>query len=339
VTGYLQRLASSALNPAKTIYPLLGSVYAAPRYLRRVESFPLEEDSISIQLLEPSPAAYPRAEPRFSARAEAADPVPKTLLPQESPFTPATKVHNEQHLASETEPVILSRDVNLPLEAAEFAPLFPSAATTTSAVADSSDETPVSPKAQPNYDNSAKPVERPATKDDKNRHADPAPSRPEDIPSSRVPSALAQGLNVDTAQSENAGGVFLKTLAARPVQATVVSPMVSFSIDEGRPPGRKQADQGQGREQLEEPYQPLLANSTLPTILPGSPPAGRRALALPTEQYRGNRGQPPQDEIQIHIGRIEVIAVPPAPLRPPARSAPTSVSLDDYLKRRDRRGT
>jgi hypothetical protein len=43
------------------------------------------------------------------------------------------------------------------------------------------------------------------------------------------------------------------------------------------------------------------------------------------------------EEIQIHIGRIEVIAVPP----PSARSAatPTSrfTSLDDYLKRRDGR--
>jgi len=44
------------------------------------------------------------------------------------------------------------------------------------------------------------------------------------------------------------------------------------------------------------------------------------------------------DEVQIHIGRIEVTAVPPAPARvspaAPQRRAP---SLDDYLKSRDSR--
>jgi hypothetical protein len=39
------------------------------------------------------------------------------------------------------------------------------------------------------------------------------------------------------------------------------------------------------------------------------------------------------DEIQIHIGRIEVTAVPPPVSRPPARPARKSLSLDEYLKR------
>ena len=46
----------------------------------------------------------------------------------------------------------------------------------------------------------------------------------------------------------------------------------------------------------------------------------------------GSRGS---EEIQIHIGRVEVIAVPPTPPRPlPQRR---TESLDEYLRRHDRR--
>ena len=46
---------------------------------------------------------------------------------------------------------------------------------------------------------------------------------------------------------------------------------------------------------------------------------------------------PHTDDIQIHIGRVEVIAVPPAEPRrtpPPARKG---LSLDEYLSRRNGR--
>jgi hypothetical protein len=43
------------------------------------------------------------------------------------------------------------------------------------------------------------------------------------------------------------------------------------------------------------------------------------------------------EEIQIHIGRIEVIAAPPPPARAAAAPARRFTSLDDYLKRRDGR--
>jgi hypothetical protein len=43
------------------------------------------------------------------------------------------------------------------------------------------------------------------------------------------------------------------------------------------------------------------------------------------------------DDIQIHIGRVEVIAVPPAAPRSAAVPPRKAMSLDEYLKRRDRR--
>lgn len=42
------------------------------------------------------------------------------------------------------------------------------------------------------------------------------------------------------------------------------------------------------------------------------------------------------EDIQIHIGRIEVLAVPQAPVAT-AKTSPKTSSLDEYLKRRDRR--
>jgi len=46
----------------------------------------------------------------------------------------------------------------------------------------------------------------------------------------------------------------------------------------------------------------------------------------------------PADEIQIHIGRIEITAVPPASApRPAVRTSPRGVSLDEYLQRGNER--
>jgi hypothetical protein len=45
------------------------------------------------------------------------------------------------------------------------------------------------------------------------------------------------------------------------------------------------------------------------------------------------------DEIQIHIGRIEVTAVQPAPAPAAAKPQRNVPSLDEYLRRRDRRAS
>ena len=55
------------------------------------------------------------------------------------------------------------------------------------------------------------------------------------------------------------------------------------------------------------------------------------------ERDRGE-GSRTSNEVQIHIGRIEVIAVPPpAPQRAAAATERRGESLDDYLRRKDRR--
>jgi hypothetical protein len=44
-----------------------------------------------------------------------------------------------------------------------------------------------------------------------------------------------------------------------------------------------------------------------------------------------------QDDVQIHIGRIEVTAVQQAPARMPSKTPRKAQNLDEYLKHRDRR--
>jgi hypothetical protein len=60
------------------------------------------------------------------------------------------------------------------------------------------------------------------------------------------------------------------------------------------------------------------------------------ARPIPREKpiVRGGKAPEP-DEIQIHIGRIEVIAVQPPAQAQPKKARAESLTLDDYLRRRD----
>jgi hypothetical protein len=90
-------------------------------------------------------------------------------------------------------------------------------------------------------------------------------------------------------------------------------------------------------------YSPLVPEAVGGTASPGNFCALPNTVASATgKNQRDVSRQKPSaqepDEIQIHIGRIEVTAVPPAPARPEAKPAARSVSLAEYLKRRDGRG-
>ncbi len=80
-------------------------------------------------------------------------------------------------------------------------------------------------------------------------------------------------------------------------------------------------------------------------LMPASPPrsaspvtsATRRAEATDHERNVARHPRPPPreaDDIQIHIGRIEVTAAAAAPAPPAAAARRKSPSLDEYLKRR-----
>lgn len=86
------------------------------------------------------------------------------------------------------------------------------------------------------------------------------------------------------------------------------------------------------------PPQRSEAHSTKPETpqFPADAPSMREASANVTAEGRPTRAKREPDEIQIHIGRIEVTAV-----QPPTPRAPTppdrAISLDAYLERRNGR--
>lgn len=89
------------------------------------------------------------------------------------------------------------------------------------------------------------------------------------------------------------------------------------------------------------PYQTLLAptQQPAPRLHPHEPVAASAMRASRAEAAR--RSQPAQhepDEVHIHIGRIEVAAVPQQAARPAAASARRSINLSDYLARNGRSG-
>lgn len=88
-------------------------------------------------------------------------------------------------------------------------------------------------------------------------------------------------------------------------------------------------------------YAPLLTASIVPRTSETSVALMDRAV-LPSVSpgpmiyaTRSERTEP--DEIQIHIGRIEVTAVPQTLPSAPARAARKAPSLEEYLRRRDER--
>ena len=58
-----------------------------------------------------------------------------------------------------------------------------------------------------------------------------------------------------------------------------------------------------------------------------------RNISEPDLSRHVAESKPEPDEIQIHIGRIEVTVVPPVPVRPVASQVRKSLKLDEYLRR------
>ena len=101
---------------------------------------------------------------------------------------------------------------------------------------------------------------------------------------------------------------------------------------QGRPAIRKQVYAPLVREGLRTAEERAFQNPR--------PSASDRRRTEPVRPAARPAARPEREgeEIQIHIGRIEVTAVPPAPPRPAAQPVRKSLRLDEYLRRGRARG-
>jgi hypothetical protein len=259
MTGYLQRMADSALRPGHAIRPMSGSLFA-PADSAAASETPAPEDNV-LSSAQPAPMPQP------SAVAPSSAPTVRSVPSTSGRSAPST---SDDHAA---EP---------------YVPLVARAPETASEIA---------PPAMAQRASNPLPTQRPS-------NSLPAP-----------PSAAADN---------DASGSRSMLLAA---EAT---------------PSPRQAQSPADIVETERPAHPVSAITRLPrpADLRAEPGA---AVALGPAQSRGRfhdaqSASPQGDDIQIHIGRIEVTAVRPAAAPQPAgktrRAAP---SLDEYLRRRDGR--
>jgi hypothetical protein len=269
MTGYLQRMADSALRPGRAIRPMLGSLFAPADSAAASETPALEDNVLSAAVVQPAPMRQPSAEAPPSA------PLVRSA--------PSTSVHSAPSMSIRSTP-----SASDDRSAAPYVPLVAHAPETASEIA------------QPAM------AQRASNPLPTQRTSDPLPAPPAAAADSDEPGIRPMRLAAEAAPS--------------PRQAQSPADIV---------------------ETL-RPAHPVSAITRLP------PPADLRAepgaaVAFSPAQSRGRfhdaqAAAPQGDDIQIHIGRIEVTAVRPAPAPQPAgkirRLAP---SLDEYLRRQDGR--
>jgi hypothetical protein len=100
-------------------------------------------------------------------------------------------------------------------------------------------------------------------------------------------------------------------------------------VGEAAPPSHDHAPSAKPSSQ---PYRPLRPGDAEAQAIKASDP-GRQPQTAQPARHSGAQA----DDIQIHIGRIEVLAVPQAAPRPATIAARKGQSLDEYLSRRNGR--
>jgi len=397
MSGYLQRLASSAMNPRESMHPMLVSVFSPPTYRRTPESFQTEDTVPSVNWPESPVTPQPEEDAPSRIRPEFAAPAPAERIlrgagPETGPSTSNVPPFETLTSASEragkkdfAEPV--------PEEKTSFKLLVNKGQQVKSAAV---------PSVRMNY--KAGGLDEPNTEvvtPGRDAASIFQSAGPEPVPSVSITPPFATAEKKVRAEPVPEERISFKPLVNKGPQAEkAAGPPITMNyeaggLDEPNPepvtPGRDavRASQNAGREPLlsvtsdsaearqtesAEPvskggmpyhtlvakvqqrevkerevvlkgsYKPLMAENLRradpPTVLPeASKPITADTRKQEKRDLSRSLRQPEREpsEIQIHIGRIEVTAVPPAPARPEVKPASKSLNLDEYLKRRNGR--
>jgi hypothetical protein len=294
--GYLQRLAASAINPSPAIRPVLGPVYAPRRFEAELE--PIASGSESpVETVTEQESPGPRENPQ---------PQPPKASP--SPGIPAAVHAIRPRVVAPEEPRVIAPEAKGLQAHAEFTRVVQASPSASSVPLAFLSEI-LMPRSEGNPVSTARPA--PPAGPDTEREM---PILTGDFrPSDPGPGAARQ--------SELPERFAFEPLI--PVPALIVA---------SYPRGTEHPD---SQPSDFEPDPVLLRSQTWDgkaDIARRSEPVNRGTL-----RERSVRREPPartqSDEVQIHIGRIEVTAVHPA--APPAARKPTrkSLNLSEYLSR------
>jgi hypothetical protein len=289
MSGYLQRLASRALNARASIHPILGSVFSPSTYaeINRAESpvTPQPEESAPRPELA---VAAPAARILRDAAPEPGAPEPRQSISNTPPF----------------QEIEAAPPLHAP-ERASFKPLV--------------------------ENTQLKEVEAPAFSIGVTHEAGGLHKHPSILSTNKSDVATPES-------GRSVSGVSLSTVTSASGERTDSSTTLAVTPQHLSQQGNTE----KAESVLKGAYKPLMQEK----LRLQAPPGILRDASSPIT--RDNRREdrrdlsrrltPPErepDEIQIHIGRIEVIAAPPSPARAEAKRVPKSLSLDDYLKRRN----
>ncbi len=294
MSGYLQRLASSVLTPGGSIHPVVGSVFAGPKFGRTADTIVWEDDGLSSDNSESVTRPSAEVPRRLQAPDLASDPPVSATPPLD--LTPLLPEPDKRH--EDPDPIAESRSTSRPDVSEPFS-------------------------------------------------AEPTPRRPDVLkPISKGSGSLLPVVSRPTSAERPP----FKPLVIKATEKEIALPVVRYvsgdheggQIQGAIEPREEGHEQEVVRERVQRPLMPESYRGTVPASVIGDKPnllAPARGTVEKRGSSRGGAGlaEREPDEIQIHIGRIEVTAVPPAQAPPPARSAPKSPSLSEYLKRRDTR--
>jgi hypothetical protein len=318
VSGYLQRLALNVLEPRESIRPVLGSLFSAAISYGTSGDLPLETQRpvAAAALFESVPQATPTLE---DSKKLSPDPEPDAEE-QKSPQSIFNPVSGSDRAAVVPGPREKARAFiahNLPSKKgherhAEVLRTSPS-----------------------------EPTERtPETRALENQLPKKAASKPAESAGRSAPASDSALL------ISNTDGI----------TETRLVPLLVRSADQPQSESLKRPETSAStlpRAAAKRLSEQTSADTSVPKVA-GGPPVKQGATAVAQQAFRtmvvpmsdpdGKRSMPHSqttrrepDEIQIHIGRIEVIAQSPAPPAPPPKRKPGAPSLNEYLQRRNGR--
>jgi hypothetical protein len=305
MSGYLQRLASSVLSPGGSIHPVLTPVFSPSSSSMGPENIGEERvasssNEPSNNIREESPMARPELVPPAAARNIPDTEPPAAISSDPLALQPSPKSERK------------ARAVPIEEDRTSFKPLV-------------------------NKDQIEK-AEKPPVSSMKAKQEAPGLAKLEDTSAKnngaeviRQPGTPVFDVSPQPAIASTADKAMLKP-NVEPVSEESVPSRTSENATQSRDAGKPEIAFG-------DSYTPLVAEYAArtdalkifaATTRPALPDVRREAGS--SRGFREPEREP--DEIQIHIGRIEVTAAPPAAVRPAPKPERKALSLDDYLKRK-----